>query len=250
MFHPLITVAPREVKEKLVEYAKKVYQMRLEEEKASLEAMVLEAILKAKTNNENEERIEISYITDLINLNLPVKEQLKNCQVGRIIASLGFKKARGKEGKRAIIWDNKLIARLLRRYLPERLEKLDSFDGLTVLTVNSAGRGVENKKFEQKDANNLTVYPEELTQTNQKNDEKGPFLEKQTVRTVKPSIPLEKQPLQVEKKQKFEIYPLHEGEEAVCMYCNQPAKFRIVGEEPWQVEYLCFKHKLEIEKEV
>jgi hypothetical protein len=250
MFHPLITVAPAEIKEKLVEYAKKVYQTRLEEEKASLEAMVLEAILKAKTNNENEEKIEISYITDLVNLNLPVKEQLKNCQVGRIAASLGFKRTRGKEGKRAIIWDNKLVARLLRRYLPEKLEKLDSFDSLTVLTVNSIRKGVESEDFKQKNVNNSFFNKENLMQTNRENDEKHPFHTELTVKTVNLSIPLEKQSLQVEKKQKFEIYPLHEGEKAVCMYCNQPAKFRIVGEEPWQVEYLCPKHKLEIEKEV
>jgi hypothetical protein len=253
MFHSLIIVAPREIKEKLVEYAKKIYQTRIEEEKASLEAMVLEAILKAKTNNENEEKIEVGYITDLVNLNLPLKEQLKNSQVGRIAASLGFKKARGKEGRKAIIWDNKLVARLLRRYLPEKLEKLDSFEGLKDLKDSFVRKGVENENFEQKNVNNLFCCKENLIQTNQKNDEKHPFNTESSFRSFNPSAsihPIEKQPLQVEKKQKFEIYPLREGEEAACIYCNQPAKFRIVGEEPWQVEYLCLEHKLEIEKEV
>jgi hypothetical protein len=30
--------------------------------------------------------------------------------------------------------------------------------------------------------------------------------------------------------------------------CAQPAKFRICGKEAWQVEYLCFKHKLGMEE--
>ena len=234
IFHPLITVAPAEVKEKLVEYAKSLYTQRLEEEKASLEAAVLEAIVKVWEETK-EEKISTAQVTDVLNLNLPFNEQLNSRVVGRIAASLGFKRARGKDGKRAIVWDEKLVKRLFRRYMPEKIDKLEDFDVLTSLTSSSNLEGVKNENFEQKNVNNSSISNEKLTEEVQKIMEKQPFLNEYDVNDVKMS--------------KFEIYPLHEGEEAVCMYCNQPAKFRIVGEEAWQVEYLCFKHKLEIEKE-
>jgi hypothetical protein len=49
----------------------------------------------------------------VVNFNLPLNEQLKSYKVG-----IGFKKARDKEGKRAIVWDDKLVKRLFRRYSP------------------------------------------------------------------------------------------------------------------------------------
>jgi hypothetical protein len=235
MFHPLITVAPVEIKEKLVEHAKSIYTQRLEEEKASLEAAVLEAIVKVWEETKDE-KISTAQVTDVLNLNLPLNEQLKSRVVGRIAASLGFKRARGKDGKRAIVWDEKLVKRLFRRYMPEKIEKLGDFDILTSLTSSSYLEGVKNESFKQKNVDNSIYNEEKLTEKAQKIVKKQPFPKEYDVRNVKMS--------------KLEIYPLREGEEAVCMYCNQPAKFRIVGEEPWQVEYLCFKHKLEIEKEV
>jgi hypothetical protein len=86
--------------------------------------------------------------------------------------------------------NNKLVARLLRRYLPEKLDKLDDFEGLKVLKVCFAGKGVENENFKQENVNNSFHSKENLTQTDQKNDEKHPFHTEGTFRTFKPSVTL------------------------------------------------------------
>ncbi|MEM3570533.1 MAG: hypothetical protein QW589_01160 [Candidatus Bathyarchaeia archaeon] len=87
----------------MIEYAKMLRNARVEEEKASIEAMVLEAIMEAVNNNPNNGKIiTIEEITNNVNANLAVDEKLKNSQVGRITARLGFRKVKG-ERKRGII---------------------------------------------------------------------------------------------------------------------------------------------------
>jgi hypothetical protein len=59
--------------------------------------------------------------------------------------------------------NNKLVARFYRRCLSEKLDKLDDFEGLKVLKVCFAGKGVENENFKQKNVNNSFYNEENLT---------------------------------------------------------------------------------------
>ncbi|MEM3865956.1 MAG: hypothetical protein QXL69_00965 [Candidatus Bathyarchaeia archaeon] len=238
LFYPLLVVAPEQIRENLIEYAKMLRNARVEEEKASIEAMVLEAIMEAVNNNPNNGKIiTIEEITNNVNANLAVDEKLKNSQVGRITARLGFRKVKG-ERKRGIILEQMKLKRLLARYLPERLSEFLKTGGMADSADNINGDKVIPA---QNNAENSIE--------NVKNNLKGNEVCVENV--VSPSILSARSAIPPVKKE-LKIYPLPdwEKESKTCMYCDQPASFRICGIEPWQIEYLCLKHKYEIEEEI
>lgn len=111
LFHPLISCCPQSVVSLLTDYAVELDTEKEQEEALSLEARVFNAILKAHQG----EFISLQAVADIVNQNLPMKECFSNRLVGSYVAKLGFKKEY--HGNRThIVWDEKLYARLSKRY--------------------------------------------------------------------------------------------------------------------------------------
>ena len=112
LFHPLIVVAPQNLKGEIIEYAKDLAKERLAEMTLSQEATVLLAILQcANQGFMRHGKILIKDVTAQINKDLDYAEQWTNRRVGAIIGRLGFEKVRTKNGN-ALIWNPSLIERL------------------------------------------------------------------------------------------------------------------------------------------
>jgi len=112
LFHPLIVVAPQNLKGEIIEYAKNLAKERLTEMTLSAEATVLLAILEcANKGFLHNGRILIKDVTNQINKDLEYSEQWSNRRVGQIIGRLGFEKIRTRNGS-ALIWNRNLIERL------------------------------------------------------------------------------------------------------------------------------------------
>lgn len=119
LFISLFQVAPSQtIKNSLKQAMKQIVQTRLNEEQTSIEARVLDAILKCGDKVENG-KLAIQTITETYNEGLPEKEQVTSRLIGRIIARLGFEKCRtGQKGLAGFFWDTKTIERLKMRYYP------------------------------------------------------------------------------------------------------------------------------------
>ena len=118
LFVSLLEVAPtQEIRDRLIQCMKSITQTRLDEEQASIEARVFDAVLKCEDVVDNN-KISTQAITEVFNQGVPEKEQLKSYQVGRKVAALGFEKCRFSGGKSGFFWDSKLIERLRARYYP------------------------------------------------------------------------------------------------------------------------------------
>ena len=112
LFHPLIVVAPQNLKGEIIQYAKDLAKERLAEMTLSQEATVLLAILQcANQGFMRHGKILIKDVTAQINKDLDYAEQWSNRRVGAIIGRLGFEKVRTKNGN-ALIWNPSLIERL------------------------------------------------------------------------------------------------------------------------------------------
>jgi hypothetical protein len=120
LFVSLFQVAPTPtIKDCLKQAMKQIIQKRLNEEQTSIEARVLDAILKCEDMMENG-KLTIQAVTETYNEGLPEKEQFTSRQIGRIISRLGFEKCRtGHRGQAGFFWDNKIIERLKMRYYPD-----------------------------------------------------------------------------------------------------------------------------------
>ncbi|MEM3000098.1 MAG: hypothetical protein QXX34_06215 [Candidatus Bathyarchaeia archaeon] len=117
LFISLIQVAPSvEVKQRLLKCMRQIAQSRLEEEQASVEAKVFEAILKCEDKVENG-KLSTQAVTEAFNEGLPEKEHVSSRFIGRKVAALGFEKCRvGERGQAGFYWDEKLVERLKMRY--------------------------------------------------------------------------------------------------------------------------------------
>lgn len=104
-----------EGQENIVEYARKVYEKRLEIEETSLEAEVLRCIVDYGSEVENQ-FIETKAIANLFNESREEREKWKTTSVGRLIRRLGLDTKRGSGGKRGWKWDTKRIDYLKKRY--------------------------------------------------------------------------------------------------------------------------------------
>jgi hypothetical protein len=127
LFISLIQVAPtQQAKSNLLELMKQITQSRLDEEQASIEARILDAIVKSKEDVENG-KIDTQAITEVFNNDLKEKDQATSRFIGRKVAALGFEKCRvGRKGQAGFYWNEKLISRLKARYFPASAPTLTS----------------------------------------------------------------------------------------------------------------------------
>ena len=115
-------VAPsEEIRNRLIACMKQITQSRLDEEQASIEARIFDAVLKCESQVEKDNplaKVSTQAITECFNEGLSEKEQLKSYHVGRRVAALGFEKCRFSGGKSGFFWNKQLIDRLKARYEP------------------------------------------------------------------------------------------------------------------------------------
>jgi len=118
LFISLLQVAPtEEIKQRLISCMKQITQSRLDEEQASIEARIFDAILKCEGQVEKG-KISTQAITAAFNLGLPEKEQWDSSSIGRRVVALGFERCRLSGGASGYFWDADLIERLRKRYYP------------------------------------------------------------------------------------------------------------------------------------
>jgi len=119
---PLITTPKKEVKKQLIKYGEKISRIIREEELTTIEAEVLDSIIKSKPFVERG-KIPLQIILEYINENKNEKQKISPQKLGRIVKKLGFKKARmsSEDSRTTIYYDEALIMRLARRYQPSTL---------------------------------------------------------------------------------------------------------------------------------
>lgn len=118
LFISLLYVAPtEEIRERLRNHAYSLVKSRMEEDLASLEARIFDAILNVENQVDNG-RVSTQAATDKFNEELPEKEQINTRSVGRRVRALGFEKARMPGGKAGFFWNSTLVERLKLRYCP------------------------------------------------------------------------------------------------------------------------------------
>jgi hypothetical protein len=127
LFEPLIIVAPEKMQLKLIRIAEKTQKTLEEEEKLSLEATVFHAIVKAYESTGKEGKVSIRNVTDIINADLPIQDQIEPTAAGYVSSRLGFKKIRYRN-QRCIIWDKRLVERLAKRYPIEPVESVEEVE--------------------------------------------------------------------------------------------------------------------------
>ena len=117
LFISLLQVAPSEkVRNRILEYAYDLCKVRAEEELASVEARIVEALIKCEDKVEAG-KIAVQTLVEAYNNGLPEAEQVDGRFIGRRMVALGFKKCRLTGGPRGFIYDRKLIDRLKIRYV-------------------------------------------------------------------------------------------------------------------------------------
>ena len=117
LFISLLQVAPSEkVRNRILEYAYDLCKVGAEEELASVEARIVEALIKCEDRVEAG-KIAVQTIVEAYNNGLPEAEQVDGRFIGRRMVALGFKKCRLTGGPRGFIYDRKLIDRLKIRYI-------------------------------------------------------------------------------------------------------------------------------------
>lgn len=130
LFFSLLQVAPsQEIKERVVKCMRQIAQSRLDEEQASIEAKVFDAILGCESKVENS-KISTQATTQAFNLGVPEKEQVTSRFIGRKVAALGSEKCRLSGGPSGFFWNAKLVDRMKACYYPTLL-KLTSLTSLT-----------------------------------------------------------------------------------------------------------------------
>jgi hypothetical protein len=141
LFVSLLHVAPtEEIRTRLVECMKQITQTRLDEEQASIEARVFDAILGSEEQVESG-KLSTQAITEAFNKGLSEKDQATSRFIGRKVTGLGFEKCKlSRGGLAGFFWDTKQIERLKARYCPTPSKTTP----LTPLTPHSP-QPIENK---------------------------------------------------------------------------------------------------------
>jgi hypothetical protein len=166
LFISLIQVAPTpEVKQRLIKCMRQITQSRLDEEQASIEARIFEAVLKCEEKVETG-KISTQAITEAFNEGISEKEQLKSYQVGRKVRALGFEKCRFSGGKSGFYWDKTLIERLKARYEPSILKT-------TSLTSQTSQTSLSMEKVEIEEPKTSEVSEDNSSETSEPEPKKS-----------------------------------------------------------------------------
>jgi hypothetical protein len=115
LFQPLLAVASHGY-ENIVNYARKVYEIRQLEEETSVEAMILNALLDSESKVEKRVILTVD-VTNTLNKDISEKERFKSLSVGRIMRRLGFLPKHTRRGN-GWLWDESRVKLLSMRYLP------------------------------------------------------------------------------------------------------------------------------------
>lgn len=130
LFYPLIAVAPsEELKKEMSKLAKEIHGKRLEEEKASREAEIVEVLLSLRDEVEGG-KLRIQTVTEKFNEGKPEKQQWKPESIGRWLKRLGFAPTRIAKGQRGIFYDLQLLDYLTKRYAYSTLSGKPSLPSL------------------------------------------------------------------------------------------------------------------------
>jgi hypothetical protein len=129
LYTPLLFVSDNS-KEAILSYAHDEYRHMIEEEGTSIEAEIVECLIKCNKFVKNG-WIATRIITNMFNEEKPKNEQWKSSSIGRYMKKLGFRSSRRSNGA-GWLYDQKRIKRLSKRYnisLPEHtLDSLHSFE--------------------------------------------------------------------------------------------------------------------------
>jgi len=125
LYTPLVTVAPKDKEEKILEYARSQYAGEIEEERRTLEAKVFMAFVDLLVENPRA-RIPQADIRAKVNARLPENEQLSPTKLGKILGNrLGFQSKTGKNRLQEVVVDPSLILRRAKRYIEEGSEDMN-----------------------------------------------------------------------------------------------------------------------------
>ncbi len=132
LFTPLYVIAPEKIKPTILEYIKEIGELEIEEELASYECEIFQAIMEAPVKNS---WFSTKSITDIVNKNRASNEQIRTYSVGRQLKQFGFKPF-SKGGKtRGWKWDKRIIEKLKLRFPVVELkqQKLNTQDKITMV---------------------------------------------------------------------------------------------------------------------
>lgn len=150
LFFPLIAVAPsEEIRKKVGEFVKEVERERIEEERATSEAELVELLYGLKGEVEKG-KLSIKVITEKYNEGKPERQHWGPKSVGRALKKLGFTQTRISGGSRAIIYNEKHLDYLVKRYIPREMSQ-------TSLMSSS------NQSSDKSDVSDKSDLPKRLT---------------------------------------------------------------------------------------
>jgi hypothetical protein len=93
----------------------KIEEKRMLEKSDSLEAQILEAIIRLEAEVDRG-ILPVKVITDTLNDDRPEKYRFSYQRIGKRLAAMGLDKARASDGASAIIWDEQKIGKMREAY--------------------------------------------------------------------------------------------------------------------------------------
>ncbi|MFH1900840.1 MAG: hypothetical protein ABIK26_01155 [Candidatus Omnitrophota bacterium] len=111
----IICLVKPEKEKSFLKLAKALEKGRLMEKADTLEAQILDEVIKHKEDTING-ALPVKKITDALNDGKQEKFQFSYQRIGRRLAAMGFRKAKTRDGASAIIWDEKSIELMKGKY--------------------------------------------------------------------------------------------------------------------------------------
>jgi len=129
LYSPLVTVA-NDGEASILTYARDAFEASMDEERTSIEAQILTAILETKPYLETG-KFSTTTVTEKFNEGRSEREKWVSRSVGRMLKRLGFKPKRMTGGASGWVWEEDRIKRLVKRYgLPLVETSLNSLTSL------------------------------------------------------------------------------------------------------------------------